>query len=69
MPVALLLLSLVAAITCGTAAWVTAGFWWGLAAYSGAGAITLLVLGAVQVAGSSRSASGSLPNSEGEILT
>ena len=69
MPVALLLLSLGAAITCGAAAWVAAGFLWGLAAYAGAGAATMLGLAVIQTAASSSDAQRSSRISEGEALT
>lgn len=48
MPVALLLLSVIAALVGGLVVWTMGGFWWALAAYSGIGALTLLTLAALQ---------------------
>lgn len=48
MPIAMLLLSVIAAAVGGVVVWTMAGFWWALAAYSGTGAVTMLLLAALQ---------------------
>lgn len=52
MPVALLMISLLAAIAGGVTVWLLAGFWWGFAAYTVTGATTLLVVAALRVTAS-----------------
>lgn len=44
----LVLLSIFAAVVGGAAAWIVAGFWWGVAAYIGVGAATVLLVGAIR---------------------